>query len=237
MPDPREALTDRLADDLETFALFGEIDPVEDAEIEAVLAQHEAEFDLPERYETYGETYIAAQLIFQVFERHGIALRHAEKWADADRTLENLANRLDLNEETRDQLSAVDETIRQNAPAGYDELLEAYGNLTDGLLNDLSWMIEGDRHGNGSVRVICELDGQRFERGLDAGETVDVDGLVELLNHVVAETTDDDRRFTPIPTWISTDAHIFFVEDVQMFENYFSFARASLQRKAHEERN
>lgn len=236
MTAPRDALFDKLDRDLDRFAMYGEIDPVADDEIETVIDEHEADYALADRYETFGETYVAAQLIFRVFERKGVALRHDEEWVGADRGLVELAERADIDEEDREVLSDVEANAERWAPEDYDELLADYVALTDGLLDDLSWDVEGDRRADDTVQVGCERDGHQFETELDAeGSEIDVDGLIELLNRVVAETTDDDRRFALIPTWMSTNAHVFFVDDVGTFENYFSFARGSLQRKAREE--
>lgn len=229
MTDPRTALHERLADDLETFAAFGEIDPVDEAEITVALDEHEDRFDLAGQYEAFGESYVAAGPLFRVLERRGVALRHGERWADADRALDELGEHADLDEKTREQLAAVGEEIARDAPTGYDELLAEYVALTDGLLAGLDWELDGNRRTDETVGIVCKHAGRRFSTELDAREpTVDVDGLVALLNSFV-ETTDDDRRFVRIRTWISSNVHVFFVDDVDAFENYFSFARKSLR--------
>lgn len=231
MTEVRDALHDRLDLDLGIWPSYGliETEPT-DEEIAAVMDAYEADGpSLAEQYDDLGESFVAAELALLFFERRGVLVNHDSKWFDAERAAEDLAEWEQLDEEAHRQLLEMTADASQDAPENYDELLGRYVGLTDGLLDDLAWEVAGD-HSDDEVAVRCERVGEEFEATLDGGNEVDVEGLVGLLNRVVAETTDSNRRFTELDGWVNR-VYVFFIVEAYTdpLEDYFSQAVASFQ--------
>lgn len=82
---------------------------------------------------------------------------------------------------------------------GYDSycrLVADHVELTDGLLDELQCEADGDWDSGEDGRLTIEFDGATFEGTVTfMDEYVDTAGLYDLLDEVVAEATDDPRRF------------------------------------------
>lgn len=231
MTDARDALHERIKGDLGPWVSYGLIDggPT-DEEVDAVLdVYEEGGAPLSERYEDFGKSFVAA-VILSFFERRDAVVTHGPRWADAERAADVLAEREGLDEETRRQPREMAEDATRRAPADYDELLGRYVGLTDGLLDDLSWDVAGD-HSDDEVVVRCGRAGTEIEATLDDGDEVDVHGLVDLLNRVVAETTESNDRFTELDSWPG-DVYVSFIYEnyTDPLENYFSYAVGKFQQ-------
>lgn len=228
MSDPREHLHDRLQQGISLFADENVFDAVPgDDEIAAAIDAYADEVALEERFEGLGETYLAADIMIRLLERRGIVLRHASEWAGEGADLGAVDGPGgDVRENLEDLQAAGD----RYAPASYDELLGRYIGLAGDVLEGTEYEVEGT---DDTVRVVCERDGRQFEATADAG-TVDVAPVLSLLNRVVEETTLDDHRFVRIDPLVGSDVDVFFVEEraVYTLENYFTYAREVLQRKA-----
>lgn len=197
-----------------------------DEEIEAALDDYQRELNLEKRAEYASRMYVTSEILRRVMVERGIMFEYSKRWPDT----EDVDDRLSLDnvaEEAKKDFVAAIEEAEEQAPIGYAELVEGYVALTGGLLDDMSYVTHGDPVAGEDVRVVCEHDDRQFEAVLEtADRRADVDGLGELLNRVVAETTDADRRFCWTDVDLAYTVGVWFVEDVpcQMLDAYYAGA-------------
>lgn len=199
---------------------------VTDEETAAALDDYQQELDLAKRAEYGSETYVTSEILRRMMIRRGIMFEYSKRWSDQEGA-EGRLSLDDVPEESKEGFVEALEEASERAPTGYGELLEGYVALTGGLLDDMSYVTHGDPVAGDDVRVVCEHDDRQFEAVLETEDRrADVDGLGELLNRVVAETTDADRRFCWTDVDLAYTVGVWFVEDVpcQMLDAYYAGA-------------
>lgn len=118
----------------------------------------------------------------------------------------------------------------------YGELLEEYAAITGGVLDGLGYQVHGDWSVGEDARVVVELDGEHVENELSyAGDWMDVDGFLRLLNRLIRDATDEPRRFDLFDVDTGQVANVVFArpEEAEALQTYFEEALEA--REAHRE--
>lgn len=119
----------------------------------------------------------------------------------------------------------------------YGELLEEYAGLTDGALHNMTYEIHGDWDQNEDALIVVELNGERVENTMRyAGDWMDLDSFVRLLNRLLRDATDEERRLSILPVGAGQAAHIAFVrpDQADRLKEYFQEALDSYKKQRDE---
>lgn len=99
------------------------------------------------------------------------------------------------------------------------------------MLDDFSYLTQGDPVAGDAVQIRCEHDGRKFEDTIGPSDhDIDVDAVISLLNQVVDETTEANRRFVSGTVSRSANVGVFFLDRVprRQVPAYFQAAKASI---------